>query len=232
MVISPIRYDDLIGSMLQAPPLGPVALPRADGDVRAANILLVSRSLEDRCNGSCPMRKLACAIAALVGAVAEPIIFRFVVAALAASAALLPLGVSAQAPSDNAPPPYHPSLADLMTTTVQPRHVKLAFAGREKNWVFAAYELKQLTDAFDRLSLQWPQWRRQPIVELVETIARDPLFELDNAIKNRNGAEFAKAYDHLTDACNACHQAALQTPVVIQDPKEAMFPDQDFRPKE
>jgi hypothetical protein len=30
----------------------------------------------------------------------------------------------AQAPSDN--------LADLMTTIVQPRHVKLAFAGREK----------------------------------------------------------------------------------------------------
>ena len=57
----------------------------------------------------------------------------FVVAALAASAALLPLTVGAQAPSANAPPPYRPSLADLMSTTVQPRHVALAFAGREKN---------------------------------------------------------------------------------------------------
>jgi hypothetical protein len=36
----------------------------------------------------------------------------------------------------------------------------------------------------------------------------------------------------LTEACNACHQAALQTPIIIQDPKEAMFPDQDFRPKQ
>jgi hypothetical protein len=90
----------------------------------------------------------------------------FVVAALAASAALLPLIVGAQAPSDTGPPPYRPSLADLMNTTVQPRHVKLAFGGREKNWVFAAYELKQLSDAFDRLSLQWPQWRQQRIVEL------------------------------------------------------------------
>jgi hypothetical protein len=88
-----------------------------------------------------------------------------------------------------------------------------------------------LSDAFDRLSVQWPQWRRQPIVELVETMVRDPLFELDIAIKNQNGAEYAKAYDRLTDACNACHQAALQTPIVIIDPKEAMFPDQDFRPK-
>ena len=156
----------------------------------------------------------------------------FVVAALAASAALLPLTVGAQAPSDNAPPPYRPSLSDLMSTTVQPRHVKLAFAGREKNWAFAAYELKQLSDAFDRLSVQWPQWRQQRIVELVETIVRDPLFELDIAIKNQNEAKFIVAYDHLTDACNACHQAALQTPVVIQDPAEPMFPDQDFRPKQ
>jgi hypothetical protein len=154
-----------------------------------------------------------------------------VVAALAASAALLPFAVGAQAPTDEAPPPYRPSLADLMTTTVQPRHVKLAFAGRNKNWVFAAYELKQLSDAFDKLSVQWPQWRRQPVVELVETIVRDPLFELDNAIKNQNQAQFIVAYDHLTDACNACHAAALQTPIVIVDPAEPMFPDQDFRPR-
>lgn len=156
----------------------------------------------------------------------------FVVAALAASAALLPLIVAAQAPSDTGPPPYRPSLADLMNTTVQLRHVKLAFAGREKNWVLAAYELKQLSDAFDRLSLQWPQWRQQRMVELVETIVRDPLFELDFAIKNKDEAKFTEYYGHLTDACNACHQAALQTPVVIQDPKESMFPDQDFRPKQ
>jgi hypothetical protein len=60
-----------------------------------------------------------------------------------------------------------------------------------------------------------------------------PLFELDFAIKNKDEAKFAEYYGHLTDACNACHQAALQTlVVVIQDPKESMFPDQDFRPKQ
>jgi hypothetical protein len=156
----------------------------------------------------------------------------FVVAALAVSAAVLPLTVGAQTPSDSAPPAYRPSLADLMSATIQPRHVKLAFAGREKNWVFAAYELKQLSDAFDRLSVQWPQWRQQRLVELVETIVRDPLFDLDIAVKNQDEAKFAEYYARLTDACNACHQAALQTPVVIQDPKESMFPDQDFRPKQ
>src|SRR5579871_2629440 len=118
----------------------------------------------------------------------------------------------AQTPAEG-PPPYRPSLADLMSTTVQPRHVKLAFAGREKNWVFAAYELKQLSDAFDRLSMQWPQWRQQRIVELVETMIRDPLFDMDNAIKDKNEARFTESYKQLTEACNACHQAALQTPI-------------------
>jgi len=140
--------------------------------------------------------------------------------------------VAAQTPEDKVvPPPYRPSLADLMNTTVQVRHVKLALAGRAQNWVLAAYELKQLSDAFDRLSLQWPQWRQQRIVELVETIAREPLFQLDFAIKNKDEGKFAEYFGHLTEACNTCHQAALQTPVVIQDPKESTFPDQDFRPK-
>src|SRR5260221_614819 len=54
--------------------------------------------------------------------------------------------VAAQTPPEgqNAPPPYRPGLGDLMTMTVQPRHIKLALAGREKNWVYAAYELHQL----------------------------------------------------------------------------------------
>jgi hypothetical protein len=75
-------------------------------------------------------------------------------------------------------------------------------------------------------------WRKQGIVELVETIVRDPLFEMDIAIKDQNEAKFAESYNHLTETCNACHQAALQTPIVIQDPEESMFPDQDFRPKQ
>ena len=60
-----------------------------------------------------------------------------------------PVFVAAQTP-EPAPPPYRPGLGDLMTTTVQPRHTKLAIAGREKNWVYAAYELHQLDEAFDR----------------------------------------------------------------------------------
>jgi hypothetical protein len=146
--------------------------------------------------------------------------------ALAASAA------AQTAPeSPTALPTYRPGLGDLMTTTVQPRHIKLGFAGREKNWTYAAYELRELEEAFDRLSVQWPQWQRVRIVELVETMIRDPLYELGLAIKEKNETEYAAAYRKLTEACNACHQAAKRPFVVIQEPKDNMFPDQDFRPK-
>jgi hypothetical protein len=144
-----------------------------------------------------------------------------------------PVFVAAQTPPEGqAPPPaYRPGLGDLMTTTVQPRHIKLALAGREKNWVYAAYELHQLDEAFDRLSIMWPQWRQVRIVEMIETIIRQPMFDLGQAIKEKNEAKYATAYGQLTEACNACHLGARQVPIVIQEPKESMFPDQDFRPK-
>jgi hypothetical protein len=148
------------------------------------------------------------------------------------SAMTLAAAVSADAqPAAEGPPPYRPGLGDLMTTTVQPRHIKLAFAGREKNWAYAAYELHELEEAFDRLSIQWPQWQRVRIVELVETMIRDPLYELGLAIKDKSDAKYAAAYGKLTEACNACHQAARRPFVVIQEPKENTYPDQDFSAK-
>jgi hypothetical protein len=156
-----------------------------------------------------------------------------VVSMVAAAALAVPVLVAAQTPSEGpfTPPAYRPGLGDLMTTTVQPRHTKLAFAGREKNWVYAAYEVHELEEAFDRLSIQWPQWQRLRIVELVETMIRQPLFDLAQAIKDKNETRYAAAYGQLTDACNACHQAVRRGFVVIQDPTSNNYPDQNFSPQ-
>ena len=146
-------------------------------------------------------------------------------------AAAAPLSVGAQTKSSDVPPSYRPGLGDLMTTTVQPRHIKLGIAGREKNWVYAAYELHQLDEAFERLSIIWPQWRQVEIVEMIETLIRQPMYDLGQAIRLKDEAKYAEAYGQLTEACNSCHVGARQVPIVIQEPKESMFPDQDFRPK-
>jgi hypothetical protein len=153
------------------------------------------------------------------------------IALMAAAMVAIPVFVAAQTPPEGQAPGYRPGLGDLMTGTVQPRHTKLAFAGREKNWVYAAYELHELDEAFDRITVAWPIWQRLRIVELVETMIRQPMLDLGQAIKEKNDGKYTVAYGQLTDACNACHQAAKRGYVVIQEPKDNMFADQDFRPK-
>jgi hypothetical protein len=117
-----------------------------------------------------------------------------------------------------------------MTMTVQPRHIKLALAGREKNWAYAAYELHQLEESFDRVLRYWPQWRKNPIADMMNATTKEPMTMLAQAIKNVDFVGFNKAYKQLTDSCNACHQATNVGVNVIIVPDTSTFPNQDFRP--
>jgi hypothetical protein len=139
--------------------------------------------------------------------------------------------VSAAAQNPEPPPPqaYRPGLGDLMTMTVQPRHIKLLLAGHEQNWVYAKYELHELEEALDRVVRVWPKYRGLPLGGMVDAIAKGPLGELRSAIDGKDEVAFDAAYEKLTDGCNACHQAASVSQVVIKVPSASTFPDQDFR---
>jgi len=128
------------------------------------------------------------------------------------------------------PAPYRPGLGDLMTMTVQPRHVKLFAAGREQNWHYAAYELHELQEAFERVERVWPRWREIAIADTMDALIKGPVASLEAAIKAGDAERFKAGYDELTQACNACHQGAARGFVVIQVPDAAPFPDQDFHP--
>jgi hypothetical protein len=153
---------------------------------------------------------------------------RTVLAAVLALSGLLKEGYAQSAPQEQRV--YRPGLGDLMTMTVQPRHVKLAAAGQQKNWTYAAYELHELEEAFERAAQVWPQWQSVPIAELITSATREPIASLGQAIKAADVNRFMVAYEHLTDACNACHQAANRSMIVIRVPDTSSFPDQDFQP--
>lgn len=149
--------------------------------------------------------------------------------AVALVAALVPLSASAQS-APTAPEPYRPGLADLMTMTVQPRHIKLLLAGHEQNWAYAKYELKELQDAFERAARLVPRYRGLPLGGMIDSIAKGPMDELAKAIESKDEVAFDAGYEKLTQGCNACHQAANVGVVVIKVPTGSSFPDQDFRP--
>jgi hypothetical protein len=158
---------------------------------------------------------------------ATTMLFATAVPALAQSTTPAPAAPAAAAP----PPTQKPfSFGDLMDTLVQPRHVKLALAGRAQNWVLAAYALHQLKDALTNVAVSRPRFRNQAVPELMETMTGEPIQALDQAIKANDPKQFAEAYSRLTAGCNACHQA-LGQPVVIKVPDASVFPDQDFEVK-
>ena len=48
----------------------------------------------------------------------------------------------------------------------------------------------------------------------------------------KDGKHFADAFDNLTAACNACHEAAHVDFIAIQVPTASPFSNQSFTPKE
>ena len=144
--------------------------------------------------------------------------------------ALLAVPMTGAAQNPPSAPSYRPGLGDLMTSTIQPRHIKLAIAGRAQNWTYAAYEQHELEEAFERAAQTWPKWRNFPIAGMISTITRDPMEALEKAIKAQDEAAFTAAYAKLTGACDSCHQAAERGMIVIRVPDSSSFPDQEFNP--
>src|SRR5262245_53402605 len=122
-------------------------------------------------------------------------------------AVLTPLAAGGQG-SPPTPPAYRPGLGDLMTMTVQPRHLKVGLAGQERNWAYAAYEVHELEEAFERIARLVPKWRDIDIAGLIVGSTKDPVEALEAAAKAGDAARFNEAYSRLTAACNACHQSA------------------------
>ena len=116
-----------------------------------------------------------------------------------------------------------------MNLIVQPRHIKLALAGREENWPLAAYEIKELRAALANVARTRPRFRDQPVGEMTENVLGAAFRSIDEAIREKNSKKFVEASDTVTEGCNSCHAALNHAFVVIRIPEQTSFPNQDFR---
>jgi hypothetical protein len=126
---------------------------------------------------------------------------------------------------------YHPSLGDLMTMAVQPRHTKLGLAGREGNWAYAQYELSELRNAFARVARTIPVYRNADLSTLMPAMTTSALDAVERTIRAGDAAQFGAAYARLTDTCNACHVSQDHAMIVIRVPQGNPYPDQELRPQ-
>lgn len=153
---------------------------------------------------------------------------------LLAAGLAAPIGAWGSAAAGAAPPSvyadYHPSFSDLMTTAVQPRHIKLGLALRAGNWTYAAFAVGEMRGAFNRIARSIPSYEGRDTREFV-TMIDDPLAKAQAAIAARDPRQADVAYAELTQTCNACHAASGRPYIAIRAPSTSMFPDQDFSPR-
>ncbi len=159
-------------------------------------------------------------------------------ALVATVAALMLVGASSAGLPQTAPQPeglpatapYLMTLGDMMNTFIQPRHAKLGLAGQAQNWALAAYAVAEIRQSFAGIIKAQPKFGGMPVGELFDAALGQPLNALDAAIKDQDPQHFAKAYDQLSQGCNACHMELNHPFVVIKTPEASAFPNQDFKP--
>jgi hypothetical protein len=125
---------------------------------------------------------------------------------------------------------FKPAMDDLMTMLIQPRHMKLYYAGQQKNWTLAAFELNEMGAALRRIGQTIPKYQNISVDPTVTSIFAPKIQAMNAAIMAKNPQQFASAYADLTEACNTCHQGLNHPFLVIRVPDGQNFPDQEFRP--
>ena len=126
---------------------------------------------------------------------------------------------------------YAPGLGELMTLQ-QMRHTKLWLAEQAGNWALAAYELDELGEGFDDVIKFHPTHKESPVApkDAIPRMITKPLADLRASVDKKDAVAFVQAYDALTAACNACHQATNFGFNRVQRPDANPYPDQVFAP--
>jgi hypothetical protein len=126
--------------------------------------------------------------------------------------------------------PYMPSLVEFMIN-VQSHHAKLWLASVARNWDLADYQVDELKELLEDIAKRVPDYKGTPVGKMIESITMPPIGDIESAIKARDSAKFTAAFDQLTAACNACHEAANRGFIVIRRPATSPFPNQSFAPR-
>lgn len=125
--------------------------------------------------------------------------------------------------------PFEPGLGEFMTAT-QLRHAKLWFAGKNRNWELAAYEVDEIKEGLQDAAKFHASVDGIPVAEMIKTIVDPRLERLEKAVEAKSNAQFAAAFDALTDGCNSCHSKAGKPFIRIQRSSEPPLGNQNFAP--
>ena len=148
------------------------------------------------------------------------------VAALFAAITTMPVALAQSGFPGSTGEGYIPRLTEIMNV-IQSQHMKLWLAGTARNWDLAAFELTQLTDSQAEAARFYTGIPSTNIVKLTETIKA-----ISDAIGAKDKQQFSRAFEGLTEGCNACHRSMGRAFIVIRAPAaDRPFGNQSFAPQ-
>jgi len=119
---------------------------------------------------------------------------------------------------------YKPGFGEFMSG-IQIRHAKLWFAGQNKNWSLAEFEMHEIQEALDgiqKFCSERPEVKHMGMMSpAIDTV--------NKAIQQRNPELFKSGFHLFTSTCNNCHKATNHAFNVVTVPINLPVVNQDFK---
>jgi hypothetical protein len=119
---------------------------------------------------------------------------------------------------------YKPGFGEFMSS-IQIHHAKLWFAGKNKNWELADFEMHEIGEAIDAIKEYQTEREESTKVDML----KPALNAVNDAIQKKDSALFNSSYLLLTSTCNNCHKAVNFGFNVVKVPDSPPFSNQAFK---
>ena len=119
---------------------------------------------------------------------------------------------------------YKPGFGEFMSS-VQIHHAKLWFAGKNKNWELAEFEMHEIAETLDAIKEYQTEREESKKVDML----KPSLDAVKDAIDKKDSSLFNSSYLLLTNTCNNCHKAVNFGFNVVKIPETAPYSNQAFK---
>ena len=118
---------------------------------------------------------------------------------------------------------YQPGFGEMMSN-VQIHHAKLWFAGNDKNWPLADFEIHEIEETLDDIKKYQTDRVESKSIDLMVPA----LNNMESAIDKKDLSVFKTNFQILTNTCNECHQTVKFGFNKVKIPTTPPFTNQDF----
>jgi hypothetical protein len=119
---------------------------------------------------------------------------------------------------------YKPGFGEFMSS-IQVHHAKLWFAGKNKNWELADFEMHEIAETLDAIKEYQTEREESKKVDML----KPSLDAVKDAIDKKDSSLFNSSYLLLTNTCNNCHKVVNFGFNVVKVPETPPFSNQAFK---